>query len=1412
LSFTTSDAPKVLASAPAVPDCVSCALARIKKASHSGSLSAPAPEPGVLHFDIKEMIVSMNNYRYIVFLIDEHSRFVFYDFIKLKSEAAAAVLRGVAAFEATVGTQVDDEGRALPRPRVRVLHSDREGGLMSHAFREFRATASLHHTTSPSHDHDLNPIAERTIGLISEMATAIRIDSHAPARLWPWIIAFAVDWHNASVTSVGSSTADANITPHQRFTLRPPQVMDLASFGCRAVVLKGPTHQHKPSLSGRGWVGCFLGRSRNSKGSYDVLVDGRMVVSSSSVLVDEEHFDWAPPASRHRPLTSLTHSASPPAPVALLPATVPAVSSNVSGRSTFDLLRGHFLNLFSGPYARADGLSAAMTSLGWKHILNIDNDGEKGGGWSHDLLNDEVHTKLMADATAGKFACMMIAFPCSSSSVARLFDATNNNGGDRGPPIIRDYDNPDGLPEHLIDPKHVRELKLSNLLLDRTVDIAIAARRSPARTTIIFENPSDRSPGASIASAPEFAKHGSIFRTTAFTRLIAEADLTGKATFAYCRLEPNGPQKYTTIYYTPEAGSVLDELNKPEFKCNHERGAHAKRAGGRNPATGEFVSADAAAYPHRLCTILARALTVARTGGDAITTAPKDQGIDTTRGNRPEYHAPSLATSRAAETEVDSDPPTGSGGGHLHAELGPGSSGTPRAPISQPNVASSPLHAPARGGSSPSSPVAFPDLGESASGGSGFDHPGRYWQQQGASTTGVDGRPKRSTAQRDAVFTYSSSRPSRAPPASTPQRPLAPVLEGYSPNGTSAEGYSPYEHTATAVMNSAVAESIHDAHVASAAASDLLPVTDWAPLEARPSYKRGKRLPGGARVIELDVAVNNDDSVKPLEALLVNLNHALRADSPDAPATHAEAMRRGEIWVKSEAKELANHKNNESWLTITRDELPPGRRVHKLIWVYKVKRDGTAKSRLCVQGTTLEAGVDFQQVFSAALRHSSARALFAYAARNGCKVRSVDLIAAYLQGRFIDGEVVYCHLPPGYPELDSKGRPKLAKVMKPIYGIQQAGRRLQRMLFDWLKEQGFESLDDSDPCIFKLTSKSGEVLTIGVYVDNLQIVHSAALDANGRGPDGCAYNAFMDKLASDWDVTDEGPMDDLLGIEIEYYDDGSIKLHQRKYVEKIVERFMPNGPLSKAQRNSLPYSDHFLANINDALSRATVEHPDLVRPMQERLGCLMYATTSTRADIAYPVHQLCKCMHKPTPALLAEVDHVLSYLSRTASLGLTYSREHVRLNGFADASWETKTSTSGWVVSWQSAALSWGSRKQKSIALSTCEAEIIALSEAAKDVVYLRKLVKGLDAAEDGPTHLSTDSKSARDVSYNPEHHDKMKHVERRHFYVRDMVESFELEVPYVPTDQNPADFFTKPMKNATRFRELRRVVMNERD
>ena len=94
--------------------------------------------------------------------------------------------------------------------------------------------------------------------------------------------------------------------------------------------------------------------------------------------------------------------------------------------------------------------------------------------------------------------------------------------------------------------------------------------------------------------------------------------------------------------------------------------------------------------------------------------------------------------------------------------------------------------------------------------------------------------------------------------------------------------------------------------------------------------------------------------------------------------------------------------------------------------------------------------------------------------------------------------------------------------------------------------------------------------------------------------------------------------------------------------------------------------------------------------------------------------------------------------------------------------------------------------------------------------MYLRKRVAGLGEAESGPTPLASDSKAARDTAYNPEHHDKMKHVQRRHFFVRDQVEAFELNVPFVGTADNIADFFTKPMKNATQFYNFRRIIMNE--
>ena len=123
--------------------------------------------------------------------------------------------------------------------------------------------------------------------------------------------------------------------------------------------------------------------------------------------------------------------------------------------------------------------------------------------------------------------------------------------------------------------------------------------------------------------------------------------------------------------------------------------------------------------------------------------------------------------------------------------------------------------------------------------------------------------------------------------------------------------------------------------------------------------------------------------------------------------------------------------------------------------------------------------------------------------------------------------------------------------------------------------------------------------------------------------------------------------------------------------------------------------------------------------------------------------------------------------------------------------------------------ISWGSRKQPTVALSSCESEIVAATEAAKEAVYLQAFLTelGYSAGETVPVSLSVDNQGARDLAYNPEHHQRTKHIERRHYFLREMVEDLRITVPFVPTDQNVADFFTKPLKSS-RFFELRDVIM----
>lgn len=394
--------------------------------------------------------------------------------------------------------------------------------------------------------------------------------------------------------------------------------------------------------------------------------------------------------------------------------------------------------------------------------------------------------------------------------------------------------------------------------------------------------------------------------------------------------------------------------------------------------------------------------------------------------------------------------------------------------------------------------------------------------------------------------------------------------------------------------------------------------------------------------------------------------------------------------------------------------------------------------------------------------------------------------------------------PPGFERKDSDGNELICKIVKPVYGMAQAGRRWQRSLFPWLREFGFIP-SEHDPCVFfcerEMTTPSGsrsERLVLGVYVDDLAIGYL-------HDDEHSLYHQFTSQLKR-WDVEDEGDLNDLLGVEFSN-SGGVVTLRQSAYIEKMVAAHLPGGSGGVGGR-SLPYDMALPQHVADALAQTDDVDPELITKYRSLVGALLYCSTNTRPDVAYTVDMLSRALGKPTPDLLEGAYRCLRYLHHTRDIGLRFEASQRPLHGYSDSDWAVKHSTSGWVFVLNQAAISWGSKKQKSVALSSCEAEIVAGSEAGKEAVHLSGLCKEFGLAGDEPVDLMMDNRSAIDVAYNPEHQGRMKHVARRHFYLRELVEEHRVRVPFVSTVDNIADFFTKPLR-ASMFYAMRDRIMN---
>ena len=198
------------------------------------------------------------------------------------------------------------------------------------------------------------------------------------------------------------------------------------------------------------------------------------------------------------------------------------------------------------------------------------------------------------------------------------------------------------------------------------------------------------------------------------------------------------------------------------------------------------------------------------------------------------------------------------------------------------------------------------------------------------------------------------------------------------------------------------------------------------------------------------------------------------------------------------------------------------------------------------------------------------------------------------------------------------------------------------------------------------------------------------------------------------------------------------------------------------------------------------------------IGSLLYLT-ATRPDILYAVCLAARYQADPREAHLQAVKRIFRYLKGTEGHGLFYKRNSsLTLYAYSDADWagcvDDRKSTSGGAFYLGDNLVSWHSKKQESVSLSTAEAEYIAATSSCTQVLYMVELLRNFGVDSLKPVVILCDNSSAINISKNPVQHSRTKHIEIRYHFLKDKVSQGEIKLEYVPTKDQVADIFTKPL------------------
>ena len=514
------------------------------------------------------------------------------------------------------------------------------------------------------------------------------------------------------------------------------------------------------------------------------------------------------------------------------------------------------------------------------------------------------------------------------------------------------------------------------------------------------------------------------------------------------------------------------------------------------------------------------------------------------------------------------------------------------------------------------------------------------------------------------------------------------------------------------------------------------------------------------------------------------------ASTVSEPNTVDEALScsEKENWKEAMKGEFQSLCENQVW-----DLVPPPRdcKVINSKWVFKCKQGENGlveryKARLVAQGYSQRPGIDYDETFSPVVRFESVRSVVALAVHENMKLHQMDVRTAFLNGEL--NEIVFMKQPEGFVK---EGKENLVcRLKKSIYGLKQSPRCWNTALDDHLKKVKFIQTK-GDPCLY-VSTDGAETIIIAVYVDDILI----------GGKTDKRIAGVKIAIAERFEVKDMGELHYFLGVKVvQDLKASTVWLGQPAYSENIILQF--NMQNAKTCRTPV--------NPSLKLSKSTEESTRVDQELyQSAVGKLLYLSTRTRPDIAFAVSTVAKFTSNPTEQHWKAVKHILRYIAGTVNFGLMFTRSgSADCIGFSDADWagdiDDRKSTSGYLFQVGGASISWKSKKQSCVALSTAEAEYMSLTLAAQEAIWLNRLLAELQFQKEPskPALIYEDNQSAICMAKNPQFHGRSKHIAIKYHFIRDETKKGTIDVQYCRTDDMIADILTKGLY-AERFEKLR--------